>query len=771
MSAEATLGVTGPVPVIDLRREHPRLAAHRHFHSYVRENAEALIPAGEAADGIDMSCVVLVDEAAGLAEHTAAFALVLGSSAVRKVVCVALGMADPDQRTAVVLPSVLNSESVAVLWAGDPIGIPWRIGRGAASVVQTARPPAGGDPPALLDLLDALRVREVFLQVVAEAQRVDTPVTAPAVRILSSRLDEAVLAAAERRALLAVATGGEAAEPGVARMSGPDAADDLRAVEQAFPAGPAARPGGSVRTARAAAAAAVAEVHTTLTAAGRWWSVFNPLAGGNVPRLAAAGADAVARYRTELAELFQALDNSRDEQRRAALVARGITLPPAPAFRAAVVDDLRRLVHNSLNERQGLQRTVKLLGGLGAKLLPMGSAARVPALDQAVAGIVGPTRMPGGFGSPVVPVLTVLAPLPAAVAPLPAWYACPAAVLFLVLGAVAVRLKRRRLGLVRPETLRDVVTVLAVALLTGGGAALCTAVPVRTGASTGVALALAGLVLAAATPVLWWQLLIRRWTRELAGDTLRPALDQVNRLWDDTTGEWVVADARRRASDTVRSTAAGLDKIRATFTTRAGTLTPESDGVSRARSGGSAASGAMCHDLVTLVDLSLEDRWPEARAGELDGLPDRADGRALDLLGEYEKHLRSRGVEEPPPGWPARRDTPQPPWWDSKARGAVFATGGPVQLLCSDDQMPLLSRDLRRTATVRFAPRAARSALTDHDGADPVGESVAGVLVWTSTGLAAGLIHLVPLRAGVRHVQTESAAGPDTLRPSGGSPR
>lgn len=770
MSAEATVGVISPVPVIDLRHEYPGLLAHPHLNSYVRASAGSLVPADQVTDGIDMSCVILVDEAARLAEHSAAFAFVLGSAVVRKVICVSLGMADPAERTAVVLPSVLNSESVTVLWAGDPVGIPWLIGHGAASVVQTTPRPGGGDPPALLDLLDALRTRDVFLRVSAEAQRVDTPVTAPAVRIVSGRLDDTVLVAAERRALLAVVAGGEVGEPGSGRVPTPDAAGDVRAVEQAFPARPGVRPGGRVRTRREAAEAAVNGIDATLAAAGRWWAVFTPWAGGNVSRMSAAGAGAVEAYRAELAELFRALDTGRDDQRRAELRTRGVTLPPAPPFRSTVVDDLRRLVQNSLDGGHGLEQTVKLLRGVSAKLLPMGSAARVPALGEAVAGIAAPPRMAGGFGSPIVPLLTVVAPAVAAAAPRPFWYAGLAAVLVLVLGAVAVRVKRRRLALDRPETSRDVAAVLTVALLAAGGAALPTAFPFSAAAQWGPASAVTGLVLAVLTPALWGRLLVRRWVREIAGGTLRPAVDRLNRLWDDATGEWVVADARRRASNIVRSAAAGLDKIRARFVARAGALAPAPGRAPRPRSGGIAAADAMRHDLVALVDLGLADRWPEARAGELDGLAERAEARAAELLGEYEEHLRSRGVEEPPPAWPSRPDIVEPPWSDTRTRGVVFAVGEPVQLLCSDDQVSLLSRDLRRAATVRFAPRLARSAFAGPDGLDPADES-AGVLVWTSSGTAAGLLHLVPLRSGVRYVQTESAAPAERFRPSGGAPR
>jgi hypothetical protein len=368
-------------------------------------------------------------------------------------------------------------------------------------------------------------------------------------------------------------------------------------------------------------------------------------------------------------------------------------------------------------------------------------------------------------------VLTVLAPAVAAAAPLPARYACLAAVLILVFGAVAVRLERRRLGLERPESLRDAGAVLVVALLAGGGAALSAAGAARIGAPAGTAPAPIGLLLAVATPILWWQLLVRRWTRNLAGGGQREALDRLNRLWDDATGEWVVADARRHASNTARSTAAGLDKIRAVLAARADAQAPKSSRVPQPRSGSRAAAGAMWQDLVTLVGLCLADRWAEARAGELEGLPDRAGAAATTLLGEYEEHLRGRGVDEPPPGWPPRRDGGQPPWWDTRMRGAVFADGEAVQLLCSDEQVPLLSRDLRRAATVRFAPRLARAALTERDGLEPAEDAAAGVLVWTSSGTAAGLVHLVPLRAGVRHVQTESAAAPDQDRPAGGAPR
>ncbi|GLY97808.1 hypothetical protein [Actinoplanes sp. NBRC 103695] len=761
MSADVTAPVTNAVPVVDLRHEYAGLLSYPHFNDYVRENATALVPTGELAGGIDVSCLVLVDDAAALAAHGEAFAFVLSSSAVKQVVYVAVGMADPETRTAVVLPSVLNRESVAVLWAGDPAGIAWRPDRGPDSVVRIPPPAGPGDPAPLLDLLDALRTREVFQRVVAEAKNVHTPVTAPAVRVRSNRLDERTLTAARRRALVALATGGAGDGTANARPAGRD---------HARPTGAPA--GGRVRDRMLAAEAAVDAVPATVAAAGRWWSVFTPRAGGNVPHLAAAAAAGVKEYRAVLADLFRRLDNRGDDQRRAELRAEGITLPAGQTGGARAVEDVTRTVQQSLDEGCGLEQIVKVLHGRGANLLPMGSAARIPALDRAVEGVAEPPRMAGGLGGPPVLVLTTTASLLPALTGPPWRYACLAAFVIVVLGAVLVRGKRRHLGLTRPEAARDVFAVFAVAALAGIGLAASVVDPVVTGQETAVALVAAGLLMAVLAPVLWWRRLVRRWERSLgpAPGGLRPALDALTSLYNETTGEWSVMDARRQASNTFRTTASALDAIRAAFLSRAqqepgGVPSRQAGAVMPA--GGNAATEAIRADLSGLVQLCLAERWAEARAGDLDGLPERAARHAGDLLDEYEGHLRRHGVEEPPPGWPSRRDAEQLSWWHSGLRGVVFGHDQPAQLLCADHQAPMLSRD-RRAVTIRFAPRQAWAVFTDPDQHDPVDPADVSAMVWTSTGRAAGLLHLVPLRAGVRQVQSEASSGAPSGASSGG---
>ncbi|MBW6433494.1 hypothetical protein KZ829_07020 [Actinoplanes hulinensis] len=744
-------GPAGAVPVIDLRQEYGELVSRRDFGDYVRQRAGFLLPHDQLDDHVDVSGVVVVDDAAALPGHTGALASVLASPAVRQMVCVVVGTAEPDGGATIVLPSVLNGEFVTVLWAGDPDGIPWRLDGGAASLVRVG---SATEPP-LTDLLEALRAREVFQQVLATAAATQTRVAAPAVRLRSGRMGAGLLAAVQRRAMLAVATGVDPYDPQPdAPASDHDLIEDLSTMQRRYVPSSHAEPGGRVRAARQAAESSVAAVEQTVTAAVRPWAVWAPFTGVPVSRLAAAAAGHLGDYRAVLAELFQRLDQCGDDQRRAELRREGIELPAVTITAAMATDDVRRAVHRSLESGRGLEQTVRPLRAAAARMLPMGSAARRPDLDRAVEPITALPPMPGGFGSALVPLLILLAPL------LAGRVGGIAAVLLLTLGAGLLRAKRRHLGVSPPEWGRDLGRVLTVLLLATSG--LVAGELLRlSGTLWPYPLIGVGLVLALLTPMVWWALTARRWhARVGVPGMLRPALHGLDGVCHDTITEWAVTEDRRRASDLLRATAAALDAVAGVLRDGAAKLPAEMAAHLSGR-----AVAAVRQDLTALVRMCMQARWPEAAAGDLAGMAERNERRSGELLAEYERHLHRWGVQEPPPGWPARPEADQLTWWQdgNGLRDAMFADGRPVQLLCGDQQTSLLSRDPHRAATIRFAPRHARSTFTerDHDdqgGYPPVPASTLADVVWTGTGTAAGLVHLVPLRSGVRYVQSEGGS-------------
>jgi hypothetical protein len=235
-------------------------------------------------------------------------------------------------------------------------------------------------------------------------------------------------------------------------------------------------------------------------------------------------------------------------------------------------------------------------------------------------------------------------------------------------------------------------------------------------------------------------------------------------LYAETAAEWVVAGLRRRASDTTRATAAALDAVATTFTHRAqqlGTGPASASRSSTGSAGGGAATLVIRGQLVDLVQVCIEERWPDAQAGDLGAMAERAGRSAAGLLGELERKLRHLDLGEPA----ADHQSQHPDWLDNGQRGTAIATDQPLQLLCGDDQVHLLSRDLHRAVTIRFAPRRAMQMLTETAGP---GAREAGRVVWTRRGAAAGVLHLVPLKAGVRQIQIETMPADEPPSPEPG---
>ncbi|MBB5873097.1 hypothetical protein F4553_006531 [Allocatelliglobosispora scoriae] len=778
----------GRVPVVDLRHDYADLLTFAHFNDYVRDRAVATMHPDRIGDGLDLSRLVIIDDAGSLFDHSAALAMILNSAAVKQVICVAIGMAVPAEQIAVVVPSILRTELTAVLWVGDKQGISWIPGSGPDTIIRpTAAPIGGGDPVPLRDLIEALTAPEVFSQVMVRVGQAPTQVAVPGVRLVSSRLDESVLTLVQTRVLTELTSGAVrlAADP-----DGAAADAELTAVLKNFVPPDPTVPGGRLGAARSAAATAITEVEQLIRRSGRPWGLLSSRRGTTMPMLFRQAVTALENYRLTLAAVFLAADAGTDEQRRTKLRAEGIVLADAPVTQPSAIPDVRRLVQLSVESGRPIEQTVRQLYDAATWLLPMGSAARVPQTEQAcppaaMKRLAGPPPMPAGFGNPVVLLLTLIAPLLAGVWAPASMVTTPLAVLLLVLGAVAVRRKRFSLGQTSASLGADILTVAAVAAVAALGAAVAlvlsatdlVSVPedMRNSLPEGVAWALVGtgLLLALLTPLLWWSLLVRAWRRELPVHDLRGAESRLDAVWREASAEWVLTDARHQASDTVRALASSLDATSGAMTAHAQQLSQDVSAQDTLASPEAELTGVTIgavgavvrHDLTGLVLMVMTDRWAEARDHYLDGMADRADRQARERLAEYHAYVGRWGIQDPPPGWLVRSEREQLTlaWWRdvSHLRQAV-AVSRPVRQLCSDSQVQMLSREVSTASgTLRFAPRTARMALTDNLG-EPVERSRSfgeGDVIWTESGTAAGVLNIVPLRAGVSYAQLEEAGG------------
>ncbi|GAA1559228.1 hypothetical protein GCM10009827_095280 [Dactylosporangium maewongense] len=774
--------------LVDLRTEYAALAACRTFNEYVRQR-------GAGLDGgvreVDLSRVVVVDRAVDLLAHSDALTVVRNAGAVRHVVCIAVGMADDASGVPVRLPTILRNEVTTVLWVGDEHGITWNPGEGPAPVVVLV--PAGAGYNHLDDLLEALTAKELFDEVAARAAAMPSRVAVPGVRVVSNRVAGDVLVAAQRRAVEAIVTGGDRVIP--AQPGGQDPVALGGELARRFGHPDPTQPTGEFGHARGDAERAARALGAALATAGRPWQPLLPQRGPGIPGLFRRSAETLHTYREALRRLLLTGDAGPDEQRRAKLRAEGVTLPPPPGGPAtdqpAAVDQVLRTTLGGIGMGRPLRQLVTEIFETASALRPAGSAVRVPSVDQAcpdqrLAELSSVPAMPGGFGSLLVPLLMVLAPLlalvPAAGSPLGRTVAAGlggAVVALLVLGAALLRGRRNRIGLVRRAAVRDVAMVAlvlvisaalpavgAALLLSGGlgddlGAGAGADPPVP--AQVAWACAGAGVLLAVVATGLWWSRLVAAWRLRLPAGQPDRLVRALTDVYDEATVEWVLTDARTRASDAVRTLGSTLDSLGDELLAHGSALDagPQGTPYTAATTVG-AVNALVRHDLVTLTVDCVERGAADIRRGERDGVPDRVAQDARDLATGYDRYVRHDGIQHPPPRWPARGDRDQLvlTWWrglDDFRRAAL--DDGPVQQLCADDQLQLIGKDPAGAVVVAFAPGSAKEAIADAvDGLDPGRRPRPAELVWTTAGTSAGMLHLVPLRARVEFEQLEATA-------------
>ncbi|MFD0579414.1 hypothetical protein [Dactylosporangium darangshiense] len=696
------------------------------------------------------------------------------------------------------LPSILRNESTTVLWVGDERGVSWNPGEGPASTVTLEA--VDGDDTYLADLLEALTAMEVFREAAQHTSKMPSRVAVPGVRVVSTRVDDDLLVAAQRRAVGAINGAADRIVP--AQPTGERLPRLGGELARRFPRVAPTAPGGTVGQARADAQRAVESLTRTVATAGRPWRPLVPESGAPVPTLFARAAEALRQYREAVRGLLIEGDAGPDGHRRSRLRDLGIALPPGPGpdadEPASAVEAVRREVVAGIEAGRPLKTLVLEVFAAASELRPAGSRVRAADLDRSCPdqqltklGEVPP--IPGGFQAFTVPLLIFLAPLLALVPAL--WspigrigaITCGVGVvLLLVFGAALLRGRRRRIGLVRRAALRDtgIVTVVlllaavapaAVAwgVLTGRLPAVGDEPPVPEAFAWG-AVGL-GAVVALTAIGLWWYLVVRAWRSELATDQPGRLWRAITAVYDAAAEEWTLSETLTSASNAVRAFGGTLDTLGGELEAHAAELRTDPRPGRSARTDVAtvgSVNAIVRHDLVGLVLACVERGAADVRLGERDGVAERVGQRARALADAYDRYVRRDGIQNPPADWPDRPGRAQlvSTWWRGlDAFRRAIASGRPVQQLCSDDQVQLLSRNPGAAATVAFAPRSARNVLADPAGNEPVDVEAPftdgrGELVWTAAGTSAGVLHLVPLRTGVEFGQLER----DTVRPGEG---
>ncbi|PRX98565.1 hypothetical protein [Allonocardiopsis opalescens] len=697
----------------------------------------------------DSRRALVLDDTSLLPGRQRVYERILTSGRVDRVVCVAVG--GPQRLAAgrgLLRPQLLNpTRGSTILWVDDPTGIGWAADPPGAAVPYPGVEPGSGAGLALL--VDLLGQPEVFDEVSRLGEELPEGVACPGLRwaAASPGYDELTAALARAAAALTRPSGGP--------RPGSDAAPGGAA--GALPREPALAAGR-----RRAFQDAAADAGSALAAAGTWRGLFGPDTPAVIAtELLPAAGTALAAYRDAAADECARLEALPAAERAARLRALdpGVRADDDPRGTAAA---LRERVDRELAAGMTLPDIGAGLNGLANRVAPSTGAVYASRLRGEIPpGMVDALLRPEPPPRPApVSAALVLAFASAAVAALPGPPGLLSGGLVAVLWVLAMGLVLTRLG--------SGPSAAPLLLGHGGAVALGVAAGAGLGAAAGwqapeplvIGFALAaGLGLAAGGLLGYWRSLLRRWTAGAALRTAEAAAEAVGgRLLPAAWSEWASAGARRRTADGARMLAGAVGAA-------GGALSRFAEELPAARPGAGEAGRldpVVRFDLARLVGRALRPAWDLLDGGAAGDVHAPIRERTAGLLAEYERHVRDRGLQEPPgfvdPDEP-RPALPESAWRLDDTLASLWEPPEGLMLqLCDPASLNLLTTSREGMRAVGFAPRATRSAMRAARGAAGRGRPAApGETVWTESGRFAGRLRLVPLRAGTVESVWETA--------------
>jgi hypothetical protein len=729
------------VVVLDMRKHHVEVCNGQWF-----TEVEAQYAARAASRQVDLRRVLVLDDAARLEEHGDAYESLLTSRRVETALCLAVGPLGAAEKEPPTLrrPFVLQPPQTATLWVGDLRGIGWSMGdRYATTVSGGGQGPgvpgtapeagpdspwaqAGADLPSLGGLLQALRIPEVFDRARDLTGGMPDAVASVGLRAILGGIDTAVLHQACVRAVDRLtghpANGGGGGNP-------PDVdAEALQVLlgsrtETNPPPGQVLLPSGALERSYQQVAERIAGVRRQFRWVGRGWRgvVAAGRAGPRLPGAAAGVGSALASYRELVLRTVEqgCSRTGLDQTRLADLEQAGVRFSAVPVDAASVTTALRQVVLDGGVERSyPLDVLTARLRDLAHRVAPQGGAEYLEAAGEAC-----PVELAQRLSNPSA--FPPLAAERAALVRLLGWG---------LAGTAAAGGLAAGLGVPLP--------VLLVLLAAGAGAV-------------------------AAAPRWLWSRLVRRWVHRTgvpaaarAADGLRAVLARV------AAQEWLLARARRDASNTARALAAALAVSAVVLRDHAELTDPNRgpDSWFAASGAGGGPSGPVgvewayaAHsdsgtaklveviraDLVDALTAALDPCWDQlSRGGLEDDIAAGVRRRLSGLLAEYRRHLGQFGPHLAPPfaleqGGRERADLD---FWGSSAAVAELlrstAADSRLVQLCAPEQLGDLDVEPGNARLVRFAPLLG----TPSHSPDAI---------WTDGGQLAGVLRLVPLRRGV----------------------
>ncbi|MEO3813189.1 hypothetical protein ABGB17_29660 [Sphaerisporangium sp. B11E5] len=749
----------------------------------------------------DRGRVLIVDRVDRLAGRGPFYERILGTRAVRAVLCLVVGPADDGGGVALRLsPAMAASEVAATLWAGDLTGVEWDMDRGHAYAGR-------GDPDRnLLQLQQVLLLPEIFDTVVAQTRDIPDRVASVGFTVMSGHFGDELLADALSGGLERLIGGADAAR------SHPGAAADLAAADRspgrvlAVLAGASGHeppdplvPGEPLAARRDAALWHVRDLGTLRSELEAVTALLRTGPSASAAGKLSTAGTALRAFRDDAGRLFDEADgfDGEDHAVRDRLRRAGVRVDADPRL-GDPAEALRDLVRSEFRRTVSLHTLAVRLRAYAAHVAPGGSGAHRPRLAREC-----PDRLLGELSGPS----------PFLLDPMRAGLLAAAAALGFVAGLALGPLADSLMG----ALLRLLGVIVVVAGAWGAGVALLHAkvpeaygehgwagLPGRPLAAHGAAAALgvlaghavwrvppggdwpppplpvtvfALLVVAAGmgfTLYGWWRGAVARWCGRLP---VHAADDAARRLTAVVTEvavqEWVLAKARRAAADTAQTYASVLeDLIRALHlgvteqrTRLAGAAAP----VSRRGAVGFPEYGAefaqvVWDDLADLAAHVLDPLWQQMYGGALRDVTWRIEERARAELDDYWDHLRQRGVHERPPfagDNPRRTELAECVWRRSPqvAELVRMQVGARMTQLCDQDELRYL-RATGGAVSVRFVPRVAQPPVGA--GGHRTGQAIRfpGDVVWTAASQFAGVLRLVPLRTGMVDVTWAKNASP-----------
>lgn len=683
----------------------------------------------------DLSHLLVLDDTSLLLDHVDAFEDLLTAGRLRHLVCVAIGPSDDNRQTVVVPGNISSLQGSAVLWVSDPLGIDWPLSASAVAVIRPARGRSGLD-----HLIEALSAVEVYSRVRELVIDVPGGVASPGLRIAGSA-DEgtsfaAALATAIRRLTAAAGQAG-AQEPLI--LSEDARTGSARLAEH-----------GKLSVLRDQCVDAADEAAATLGALSRSPGLLG--AGGRLTsarQLVLAAGEQLLEFRAKVTELFEFAHapgglSDRQQQR---VRDDGVLLPDPADHPEPGSADGRASAAVGASVRAGvpLPQIIARLTADERRLAPQGSRPYIEQIDDCVdlaltAQLSAPPRLGGPQTWMAVPGLAV-------------------GVLGSLLGLVGIAtglvLVACWAALLNQTTTEETCGSRAAATRSLAGQVIAALAGVAAGSSAGVYLGLSrpaaltgigvAVLLMLASVTLSWRTRITRWQRQLDPARAASGADALAALVVRVaTSEWsadrvLLAEiARLRivvkgVNDQLRESADGIEK-----------------GVEQLEE--PKLSGALAPTLRRLV-LTVLAR-PAAQ--------DRSDGQASfrqakkvtsELIGSWVGAADDLGpLARPDFAQPDELEADEAADHDLSVINSVtlYDPYDVMWQLCGPRELTMLDTGAR-PAVVAFAPSM---------GQQPVRSPQAALShepVWTSSGMRAGLVRLVPLRDG--GVEVEWSAG------------